>query len=305
MSIGLDLSGNRFRSLRRQGNRLIARASRAVYAVVLDNPARRAQFAEQGVPFAEFGMNLILFGDSAEECSAQLRVSAIPLCVNGRLQMDDGVIRQVITALIEGLVPVPAQRPDDCCLTLPAGADRTNPDVINYLTRLLRSFGYEPRVTSAGLAVALSELSPAGVCGIGAYLGSSRCEFSVLRYGMEQVRFEVPRGIGAGLSSPEPPAVKTAAMEAALREIFATAAFELNRRPEWKGLAKPISLAISGDPENLAGRESMIADCIQHASWPFAIGPVRVAADPHWSVSRGCLIQAELEQLAALAQPAA
>lgn len=308
MSIGLDLGGSHFRSLRRQGDRLIARSSSAVYAIILDNPARRALFAERGVPYAEFGMNLILFGDAAMEWSHRLSVSAIPLCGDAGLQIEDRVIRQVIAALIEGLLPIPDNRPDDCCLTLPGGLDALKPRVAEFFSQVVREFGYRPWFTSPSLAVVLSELSDTGMSGLGIHLGVAACVFSVVRQGREIARFDIARGFGrhhslATSSPPDEAAGEILASHAELlREIFAMAAFELQRRPERKALSTPVTLAVSGGIVASPGFAELIPACVQHASWPFAIRTVRIAADPAWAVSRGCLIQAELEQLAVQAR---
>jgi hypothetical protein len=309
MSVGLDLSGTQFRSLRRQGNRLIARACRPVYAVILDNPARRALFEEQRVPFAEFGSNLILFGDAADEWSVRLRISTIPLAINGRLQIDDRVVRRVMVALVGGLLPAPNVPGDDCCLTLPAGLSGTHSEAVEFLVQTVRNLGYQPRIASSSLAVALAELSPVGVSGLGVYLGESRSEFSIVRQGRELARIEIARGLCVDA------ALHIAAMisddatapgaDDLLREIFAAAAFELNRRPEWKALIPPIPLAIAGELSVVSGWDQVIASCVHRATWPFAISRVIIPDDFPWTVSRGCLIQAELESMTALARPAA
>lgn len=298
MSVGLDLGSSQFRSLRRQGHRLVARACRAVYSVVQDNPARRTLFTERRVPFAEFGSNLILFGDAAEEWSTRLRVSTIPLVIQGRLQLDDRIIRQVLTALIEGLLPTPEARWDECCLTLPSGLDNTSPAAMEFLSEVVRNFGYRPSFTSSSLAVALSELSQFGVSGLGVYLGESRSEFSIVRQGRELSGFEIPRGLlPVEAVSPD--------LELKLREIFAMAAYELNRRPETKAMVPPVTLAISGEYAGLAGSVEAIPRCLPHASWPFALATPQISVDPAWCVGRGCLIQAELDRLTELARPAA
>ncbi len=302
MSVGLDLSGSRFRSIRRQGDRLAARSASAVYAIILDNPARRELFAERRVPYAEFGMNLILYGDAAMEWSNRLSVSAIPLCGNAGLQIDDRVIRQVITALIEGLLPMPKARPDDCCLTLPGGTDAMKPPVAEFIGQVVRNFGYRPWLTSPSLAVVLSELSDTGMNGLGIHLGAQCCEVSVVRQGREILKFDIARGFGrsdSGATQPEAAAGEILEGHSeALREIFATAAYELQRRPERKALATPVTMSVSGEIAMSPGFADIIPACAQHASWPFALRAVRVAAAPEWAAARGCLIQAELEQLA-------
>lgn len=299
MSVGLDLSGLSLRSLRRHGNRLLARACRTVYAVVRDDPARRTLFAERGVPFAEFGSNLILFGDAAEEWSSRLRVAAIPLLANGKLHIEDRVIRQVITSMIEAVLPIPEMPGDDCCLTLPGGLDAMNPATAEFVAQIVRQCRYTPRIAGPGLAVVLAELSQVGVSGIGIYLGESRCEFSIVRQGRELSCFEISRGMKFI------PVAEDMEIADLLREIFATAAFEMNRRPEWKALIHPVALAVAGELALQPGLIELLPICIQHASWPFAIGTVKIPDDFPWTVSRGCLIQAELEALTAIARPAA
>jgi hypothetical protein len=304
MSIGLDLAGERFRSLRRHGDRLIARTCSASYAIILDNPARRELFAERRVPFAEFGMNLILFGDAAVEWADRLSVSAIPLCLDDRLRLDDRIVRKVFAALIEGLLPIPEIRPDDCCLTIPGGLKSYQPVLAEFLVRVLRDLGYRLSITSQGLAVALSELSEFGMTGIGVHLGATGTEFSIVRQGRELGRFDVRRGIGRlpALSEPRDDTDSLGpseeGIERQLREIFASAAFELARRPEGKALATPVALAVGGELVADSQIAALVPLSAQHASWPFVIRTVRLAADAHWTVSRGCLIQAELDQLA-------
>jgi hypothetical protein len=257
-------------------------------------------FAEQGILFAEFGANLILFGDAAEDWSSRLRVAAIPLAVNGKINFEDRVIRQVITAMIEAVLPRPDMPGDECCLTLPGSPDGISPAAVEFLTQIVRHCGYLPRIAGSALAVALSELSPVGVSGIGIYLGESRCEFSIVRQGRELSRFEISRGLSFHSAAMAPR--ETGDL---LREIFATAAFEMNRRPEWKALIPPMTLAVSGELAIQPGLFELIPICIQHASWPFAIGTVPLPDEFPWTVSRGCLIQAELESLTALVRPAA
>ncbi len=300
MSVGLDLSQNCFRSLRRDGDRLIARSCRPVYAIVQDNPARRGLFFERGVPVSQFNGNLILFGDTAGEWADRLRVSVIPLCMQGRLQFDDAVIRQVTACLIEALLPFPDDRPGECCLTLPGGLHQEAATTSNHLQRMIGQLGYRPQVTSASLAVALAELSPWGVSGISLYLGDRSCELSVVRHGCELAHLEIPHqpiGLPAGDGD-------ALSLDNSLRSTFATVAFELNRRPEWKALPMPIPVAICGDLMADERMTDQIAVGIHHASWPFSLGAVRLSTDPAWTVSRGCLIQAELEKLTAVSRAA-
>lgn len=312
MSIALDLGSWQFRSLRRQRDRLIGRACRAAYAVVQDQPARRKLLADRRVPFAEFGNHLVLFGDAADDWSKTWGMTAIPVCLDGRSPLDDRILRQVVAALIEGLLPPPETRFEYCCLTFAGdilSRDRMAPEL---LAQTLRNLGYQPQFASQGLAVALAELSSCGLTGIGMNLGVAQCEFSIVRHGRELARCRIPRGFGMtyhaepstnprGTASPE----SRLTTPDLLREIIATAAFEMNRRPEWRALSTPITLAVSGGITAIPFFRDLLASALQNTAWPFSIRDIRVAADQQWAVCRGCLIQAELEELTAVANPAA
>jgi hypothetical protein len=315
MSIALDLGSWQFRSLRRQGDQLIARAGRAVYAVSQDNPARRKMLSERRVPFAEFGDHLVLFGDAADDWSKTWGMTAIPLCLNGRLQLDDRIVRQVVAALIEALLPLSENRHEYCCLTLPGDMSARERSTTDFIAAVLRNCGYQPQFASQGLAIALAELSNCALTGIGINLGRAQSEFSIVRHGRELARCRIPRGFGminhAVPSQQRPqdadagPAEIKLSMPDLLREIIATAAFDMNRRPEWRALAAPVTIAVSGGITALPGFQDLLWSAIQHTSWPFGIRAVRIAADPQWAVCRGCLIQAELEELTAVSNPAA
>jgi hypothetical protein len=172
------------------------------------------------------------------------------------------------------------------------------------LVRSLRGLGYRATLTSRSLAIALSELSAFGMSGVGIYLGRTGSELSIVRQGQELARIELPQALfvgeqSAGEISTEP------GIQQSMRELFATAAFELQRRPEGKALVGPVALAVSGEGLIAPALAGLVPHCIHHASWPFAVRMVRITAEPEWAVSRGCLIQAELEQLAELARSAA
>jgi len=303
MSIALDLGNSQFRSLRRQGDRLAARACRAVYAVVQDNPARRTALTDRRVPFAEFGNHLVLFGDDAERWAQTWGMTAIPVCLNGKLQIDDRIVRQVVAALIEALLPIPDNLHEFCCLTLPGELSLRDRPLTEFVTTVLQNIGYLPQFAGQGLAIALAELSHCGLTGLGMNLGVAQCDLSIVRHGRELARCRVPFGFGesAACNSADRPVTTPHR----LREILAAAAFELNRRPEWRALPAPVSLAVSGGITTLPNFHDLLWSTIQHANWPFSVRTIRIAPDPQWAVCRGCLIQAELEELTAVANPAA
>ncbi|MFO0919826.1 MAG: hypothetical protein U0872_16120 [Planctomycetaceae bacterium] len=302
MSIALDLGTAQFRSLRRQGDRLIARACSARYAIAQDNPARRNQLTGRRVPFA-VDDHLVLFGDDAEQWAQAWGMIPIPVCLNGRLQVDDRIVRQVVSALIEALLPFPERPQEVCCLTMPGDISLRDRPVMDFITAVLRNIGYLPQFASQGLAVALAELSGCGLTGVGMNLGIAQADFSIVRHGRELARCRIPLGFGENFSAN--PADKAVLTPHRLREILAAASFEWNRHPDWRALPLPISVAVSGGITTLPNFDDLLRSSIQHANWPFPVQTIRIAADPQWAVGRGCLIQAELEELTTVISPAA
>jgi hypothetical protein len=179
MSIALDFGASTIVSLRRTGERLIARSSRLEYAVLPDSPAHRRLLERGQVSFLTCESNLVLVGDAAHENADLFRTPCRPLLVNGRVPENDPLARQVIARLTESVLPPAQERDDICAVTLPGDVTLDGSDTrsdFEFLTQIIRLQGYDPLLVPSGQALVLAELVRSAFTGIGLTFGHAGCE---------------------------------------------------------------------------------------------------------------------------------
>ena len=179
MTIALDLGASQFRTLRRVDDRLVARSIEALYSVLADTPAHRRLLDQAGIPFSLSEGNIVLLGKAATESATLFREASRRLLPAGRVPTFDPLGRQLVSCLIEAVLPAAAAGGDICSLALPSGvaleAGESCADV-EFYSRLVRLRGYEPRIVSAAQSLILAELADAAFTGIGLVFGASGCE---------------------------------------------------------------------------------------------------------------------------------
>ncbi len=179
MSIALDFGASTIVSLRRTGERLIARSSRLEYAVLPDSPAHRRLLERRQVSFLTCESDLVLAGDAAHENADLFRTPCRPLLVDGRVPENDPLARQVIAQLAESVLPPAQVRDDICAVTLPGDVTLDGSDTrsdFEFLTRIIRLQGYEPLLVPSGQALVLAELVRSAFTGTGLTFGHAGCE---------------------------------------------------------------------------------------------------------------------------------
>lgn len=334
MSIALDLGTHALRSLRRDGDHLIARRCRTAYAVLPDHGEQRQLLERAAIAYSVCEGNLILQGDAAAELSRLFQVPCIDLLPNGVVPQADPVARQIIGLLIDSLLPVPAQPHEICCFTQPLHAVRRHggkTGQLEFFTRLIRLRGYIPQALNAGMAVIFAEMSREAFTGIGASCGASGCEISVAHQGREIVACSVPRGgqwIDQHLARAQQAYcwdafgnksldVDRMAREKESRSLIAPnnpedqlladrygdlvsfALGELSRElatiPQLADLPQPLHVVCGGGVARIPDFCELLRRQFAAMEWPIGIGAIRLATDSPYTIARGCLINAELE----------
>ncbi len=199
MSVGLDLGSSQFRCLRRRDDRLIGRASRAVFAALPDAPEFRELLASGHIPYAVCEGALALVGDTAQAYSSLFHVRPQSLLPQGHLPTNDPVARQCTAAVVEALLGVPDHPGEICCVTLPGGElsrSIASSNELEFFSRLIRLRGYIPQVLSSGMAIVLSHLVGNSFTGIGLSFGAATSELVLAHRGLEVAMCSSPRGAG-------------------------------------------------------------------------------------------------------------
>lgn len=180
MTAALELGSSTIRSLRREDDVLMSRTSRCVYAVLPDSPAHQRLLEQCNLQFTTCEEGILLLGDGAYEHAEIFKSPCQPLIVGGRLPKGDPLARQLLSSLVEVILPVANSRHEVCSLTLPGGlaldsSSDARADVEFYI-RLIRLQGYEPKLVPASQALILAELVKSSFTGIGIVFGASGCE---------------------------------------------------------------------------------------------------------------------------------
>ncbi|HLJ09715.1 MAG TPA: hypothetical protein VKU82_00930 [Planctomycetaceae bacterium] len=341
MTIAFDPGAHTLRSLRRCKDRLVGRRCRSIWSSIPDNLSRRNWLAQAKIPHLVAEGHLILAGDAAFEAADSCDAVPRDLFADGDVPPSDPVTRQAIASLVEGLIPWSQHPREICCFvqserpTAPGGVASHGARLSDFFTPLIRLRGYEPLPLHAGTALVLAELARSGFTGIGAALGASGCEISVVHRGNELAHGRLARGgrwideqfarrakiwrrdaleelildleaarVRKEAVSLEVPSGDDGRLIAALYKSLAAELAEvlcetLASDSRLALLPQPLEIICGGGLAQTAGFVDCLADQLDSQHFPVALAGVQLADEPEYAVARGCLIRAELEQTSA------
>ncbi len=266
--------------------------------MIADTQTNRRMIERDDFPFLELDRELVLIGDAAIAWADHAPVAVRALLPDGRLPVDDGLSREILTFLLDAVLPSATFPQEICAVTIPGELFPHEPGIEReFFTQLIRLRGYDPVIVGQGMAAVLAELADTGFSGIGINLGASQCEFALVHCGAEQARCSIPWGSaditdGNGI-------VDDQIVTDFLVELLLEAGTRISLHDGFRVVRQPATIVCSG---GLAQRPDF-EQCLQHswkrAAWPVPVRSLRVASDALYTVARGCLIQAKLELQAA------
>lgn len=338
MTIALDPGAHELRSLRRQGSELVARRCRTIAAFVDDNDARRRWLKTANIPHLVAENCLVIPGDAAVEAEGLCDTIPVDLLPEGDLPQADPVTRQVIAALVDGLLLRSPNRGAICCFAQPGHDDSIPAEDapgglrLDFLTQLIQLRGYVALPLNPATALVLAELSASGFTGVGLSLGASGCDLTVVHRGTqlacarlamggrwidEQLasRNQIVRRDSAGdeifdldQARKQKEAVSLVELQgdvsrciAELYEDLAASLVDalagmLSSDPRMALLPQPLPVVCSGGPAGITGFGEMLQAALRHCDTHMEIGELQLAADSQYTIARGCLIRAEIEE---------
>lgn len=329
MSIGLDLGTSRFRALRRDGERLLARQLPTAYTALEGTQAQSRLLSQARIVPTHADDACVILGPEAESVAAALGRPLIPLFPEAQLPAADPLARQVAAALIDGIVGVESRGP--CSVVLPRDA-ASGSMLHDFLMQILKLGQLVPRVITAGQAVGLAELGRDEFTGVILGMGAAGTSLTLLEHGEVQVATDVPCG-GDWLDQQLARGQQRFAFDAAGRKYADLAGTAQWKRAPERSLAatdtaddaplrqgyaeiltallarfrsavvregvngkrrKPLPLVCHGGGTRVRGFQDFLQRLWQAAEIDLSIAAPRLARDDEWVVARGCLIHAEL-----------
>jgi len=335
MTAALDLGSSEFRSLRREGQRLIARRLPALYTVLDDLPTHRKTLEQAHIAYSSVSGSLVVIGDAAIEVSTLLSRPLIPLLHQGQIADQDPIGRQVCAWLIELLLPPASSENDLCMLTLPGGETRprgADAWTSQFLEHVVELQGYKTRLMSPTTALALAELEDCEFTGICLTVGAESIHMGILRQSQPVMEARFMNGSrdlverfaharrkylwdhsgnsyldlpaihhwlqDGDISLTAPQNADEAWLSRGYAELLLSSLISMKRkiaRCDEAILKKPLPVILSGGPARLTGFPQLVEEAIQLSGLPLQISTIRAATFEPYSIARGLLIQATLE----------
>lgn len=332
MNVALDLGSHACRSLRLREGTLARRRCRSIVALLTDGEAQRTWLKRLQIPSVPCDEHLAVPGDFAEELAKLFPVACQDLLAEGKVPYADPVTRQLLALLVETLLPPATDEDHVCCFTHPGfghsrGAARSDFDRrLEFVSRLIRLRGYEPRPVHPAVALALAEMEPERYAGIAVCLGASGCDLALVRHGEPVATLRLPRGgrwideelaRHARLFCLDPFGERIFDLEAARRrkETFSLTAprggeqqlvadlyrklideivqgiERLHASPQagTASASPPLTIVAAGGPTQIEGFLELL-----HTAVPGSAGTIRRAPTDEYATCRGCLIHATL-----------
>ena len=309
MSIGLDLGSTQFRSIRQQGSRLIGRSCYTEILSLPDTPGHRRLLDRDRVKYAECAGTLVVLDLPAREWGELLSHPVRSLLLDGQMPHYDMLARQVLSLMVDAVLPEARTPGEICSLTIPGELLPTDDSPErNFFFRLVSLRGYTPIAVGQGHAIVLAELGSSGFSGLGISLGASVTEFSLNHSGRELARCSIPWGtssltsdLSLDLSRGENLPEKTKAqITDFLVELMMEAGNRIDQNEGFRVLSQPVSIVVSGGITGLPEMPSMLESAWNRAAWPINRRSLHIASQPDFAIARGCLINAILESEAEL-----
>lgn len=189
MITAIDFGTSTIRSAFRspsQKDRLTIFAERAEYALIPATQTHRQLLIDQSISFAECDNSIAVIGNQINRIKWLSRVPSTALMADGVVPVDDPPARQMLSVLVNAMLPVPEGNRNLCAITIPGMAERSDQAQKNaeFLMRLVEMRGYEAIPVGSAQALMLTSGKDSAFTGIGIVMGAESIDVCVSRYGI-------------------------------------------------------------------------------------------------------------------------
>ncbi|HVJ87203.1 MAG TPA: hypothetical protein VM452_16220 [Caulifigura sp.] len=336
MSLGLDLGSTGVRCLSRSVRTLRGRRAPACYVTLPGGQAEKLLLQRALIPYSACDGSFVIFGENAIELSRALKIPCIPVFPEGRLPQQDPVGRQVAATLIESVLPSKAPTGTAILVVAGEGlaGSQGTVDLAPFADRVLALRGIRSLPLHAGTAAVLGGLGDREFTGVGLSVGAHATCLSVCVHGQPVAEFTIGRGCagvdevmaksrgryffdGEGnryldvraiaqwretssvdLASPEgdDQDLLRSLVREWLLKAFSDFASKLEALKIGRYVRSVSTMAITGGPSRMAGFDVLVADALRRAQLPLSMTEIRTGEASDYTIARGALIAAELEE---------
>ncbi len=324
-SIGLDIGTANIVAYRNGQSEKGTQMEANAFFTVPSMPNTRKILEDKAVRFFEKDERLHILGNAAEEFANILGGTTRRPMEDGlvNLKEDDGI--QVIQAILDPMVPEPAQKGQPLWFSVPGDPlDRNGAVLFNesIFKTYLKGRGYTPRPINEAMAVVVSELSDQHATGIGISMGGGMCNICFSYLSIPAVTYSIQKGgdfidqtVGRSVGEPATKikAIKEQELDlsvaprnniehglhAAYDDLFASLAESLARvlrgSDNVPRLNQALPIVLSGGTVLPPGSRERFAACLGEVDLPVRVAKVVQARNPLYATAKGAYMMAVAE----------
>ena len=331
----LDMGTTEFRCLRRHSTCLIGRKSPAVYVSLPTDDADQSLLKQMRISTIRSDDSLIVVGSAALDLAKAMRIPSVPLLIDGLVPTNDPLGRQLISTVLDSILPSQGDGTTPCGLVSRSAVDFEQSTDLQLFAQLLRLKGYAPVLVTSASAVAYAELGNDQFTGLvldwgasGASVGAYRLGETVLeshlvngghlideRIATVRSRFNWDRDgnrylnthaiedwkKSASVRVDEPRSDDEKLLAEIYREQLLTILMRFKTAVNASSAAwlfpREVKLVCSGGSTQIGGFLPLIAGLIRELELPVQLSEIQICAPDQFRLARGAMIQMELERL--------
>ena len=302
------------------GNVLI-KIQRNAFIDIDSDDYTRNMLTRLNVQYVVIDNRMVVVGDPAFELANVFNRETRRPMKDGFISPNESDAMPIEKLLLENLLGSPTV-PDECCyFSVPAEPIDSDMNVVYHqgvFAGLLRKLGYQPKPLVEGHAVVFSELAEDDFSGIGISCGGGMFNICVAYKSIPALTFSTSRGgdwidknvanvlgiKGAratsikerGIDIRNPQDREEEAVEIYYRNLISYTLENIKQRFEsaegMPQFPEPISIVCAGGTSLVGGFIDVFKEEFANIRFPIQVKDIRLADDPLYSVSKGCLVAA-------------
>jgi hypothetical protein len=315
----------------KSGGEVVVAAQRNAFLAVPGDESTKALLRPLDLSFVVNGDKGYVVGDPAVELARIFgKTPRLPMR-HGTLSPDEPLALFILSLLLRQVTGEPSKPGELCVYAVPADPIEGDRNFVYHLGAVesaLRALGYEPRPMTECHLLVSSELKDQDYTGIGVTCGAGMANVGIAYKGLPVLGFSASRGgdwidqsvaEAVGLPADEVARVRMGGMDleapqgrvegaiqiytrTLLHSLMESLRQKLAEAQALPNFGRPVPVVCAGSAVTAKGFLELFKDEIEKARLPLRIDYLRLAADPHTAVARGCL-EAALEEGRAQAGP--
>ncbi|MDC3251306.1 hypothetical protein OAU96_00165 [Planctomycetota bacterium] len=286
----------------------------------------RNMLTRLGVQYVVVNGRMVVVGDPAFELANIFNRNTRRPMKEGMISPDEADALPIEKMLLETLLEQPKTPGEICYYSVPAEPIDADMNVVYHqgvFGGLLKGLGYEPKPLVEGHAVVFSELAEDDFTGIGISCGGGMFNVCVSYKSIPALSFSTSRGgdwidrnvasvLGIsssracglkekGIDITNPNGREEEAVEIYYRNLIAYTLKNIKERFESSSsmpkFPDPISIVCAGGTSMIGGFTEVFKQEFEKINFPMDVKEIRLAEDPLYSVSKGCLVAALSESV--------